>query len=141
MVGEYDLLTRTIIDVLELQGETAKSCGIALSATFKMTPKSTEEWINSARKGHIYGTIGTPQNPQKQLGRLSHLLHYLGISHEAEIIEGIREMDERFVYPPEEKRNQQGTKNHLETLLGKVRPKDHDKVRDYLSGIISAYEK
>jgi hypothetical protein len=136
MVGEYRLLAETIEETLTNQSRTAKSCGRELSPQLKLSPKSTEEWINSARRGQIYGTIGTPLNPNKQLGRLSHLLHYLGISPESEVIQGIRERDQRFIYPPEEDRNPQITYQNLEVLLKEVEPSDYPAVQDYLTEII-----
>ncbi|NQV91030.1 hypothetical protein HQ489_01005, partial [Candidatus Woesearchaeota archaeon] len=100
MDRRYELLGETIEILLKYQGRTAKSCGRDLSPIFGVSSPFAESWINFARKGYIYGTPGTPQNPKKQRERLCHFLRYLRISPEAEIIQGIKERDHNFVYPP-----------------------------------------
>tara|TARA_Y100000310_G_scaffold342247_1_gene444644 strand:- start:52279 stop:52701 length:423 start_codon:yes stop_codon:yes gene_type:complete len=61
------------------------------------------QYFRNVESGYIYGKPNPPRNSKKDLERLAILLHALNFSERhPEIIEGVRELDDRFEYPPPE---------------------------------------
>jgi hypothetical protein len=68
----------------------------------EFTPNGIIGLIHYFKQGYIHGGIGNPKNKEKKLDLLSILLYTLNFEKRyPNVIEGIKEIDDGFKYPPE----------------------------------------
>ncbi|MEK6819402.1 MAG: hypothetical protein AABY10_05725 [Nanoarchaeota archaeon] len=63
---------------------------------------SAADYISAVGRGLVYGTTGTPNDPEKSLRRLSVLLYFLQFEPSGPEIVYLNTIDSRFTYPPKE---------------------------------------
>ena len=101
MIMHYEPLGIAVKQALESNSFTPTFLSRQIAYLMGFVSSGFMEYMRSVKNGCIYGKPNIPQDQEKGLERLAILLYALGFPEDHVVIAGLRDIDGRFKYPPE----------------------------------------
>lgn len=102
MLRHYEPLGIAMMREMDSNSFTSTFLAEQLTPYMRIGTAGTSEHLRCVKQGYIYGTCGTPQNPEERLEWTAILLYALNFSEKyPEILAGIRRRAGMFKFPPD----------------------------------------